>query len=193
MAENAAASPKPLPSQNTVIDPSSQAATLLNTNTTTLTQTQTPNVSNLPQNTQISSSSSVEHSQIPASPSLPSQQQQQQQQNVTAMSGYQIQQTLQRSPSMSRLSQINQQQPNQYGGVLRQQQQQQQQGLYGQMNFGGSASIQPNSQQNQQLGGANSSRSALLGQTGHLPMLTGTAAAAAQLNLPSQLLASVCF
>jgi len=192
MAENAAASPKPLPSQNTVIDPSSQAATLLNTNTTTLTQTQTPNVSNLPQNTQISSSSSLEHSQIPASPSLPSQQQQQQQ-NVTAMSGYQIQQTLQRSPSMSRLSQINQQQPNQYGGVLRQQQQQQQQGLYGQMNFGGSASIQPNSQQNQQLGGANSSRSALLGQTGHLPMLTGTAAAAAQLNLPSQLLASVCF
>jgi transcription initiation factor TFIID subunit 12 len=164
----------------------------LNTNTTTLTQTQTPNVSNLPQNTQISSSSSLEHSQIPASPSLPSQQQQQQQ-NVTAMSGYQIQQTLQRSPSMSRLSQINQQQPNQYGGVLRQQQQQQQQGLYGQMNFGGSASIQPNSQQNQQLGGANSSRSALLGQTGHLPMLTGTAAAAAQLNLPSQLLASVCF
>ena len=194
MAENAAASPKPLPSQNTVIDPSSQAATLLNTNTTTLTQTQTPNVSNLPQNTQISSSSSLEHSQIPASPSLPSQQQQQQQQqNVTAMSGYQIQQTLQRSPSMSRLSQINQQQPNQYGGVLRQQQQQQQQGLYGQMNFGGSASIQPNSQQNQQLGGANSSRSELLGQTGHLPMLTGTAAAAAQLNLPSQLLASVCF
>ncbi|XP_061949098.1 transcription initiation factor TFIID subunit 12b-like isoform X5 [Populus nigra] len=183
MAENAAASPKPLPSQNTVIDPSSQAATLLNTNTTTLTQTQTPNVSNLPQNTQISSSSSLEHSQIPASPSLPSQQQQ----NVTAMSGYQIQQTLQRSPSMSRLSQINQQQPNQYGGVLRQQQQQ---GLYGQMNFGGSASIQPNSQQNQQLGGANSSRSALPGQTGHLPMLTGTAAAAAQLNLPSQLLAS---
>ncbi|KAG6792245.1 hypothetical protein POTOM_001389 [Populus tomentosa] len=184
MAENAAASPKPLSSQNTVIDPSSQAATLMNTNTTTLTQTQTPNVSNLPQNTQISSSSSLEHSQIPASPSLPSQQQQQ---NVTAMSGYQIQQTLQRSPSMSRLSQINQQQPNQYGGVLRQQQQQ---GLYGQMNFGGSASIQPNSQQNQQLGGANSSRSALLGQTGHLPMLTGTAAAAAQLNLPSQLLAS---
>ncbi|KAH8521142.1 hypothetical protein H0E87_002267 [Populus deltoides] len=187
MAENAAASPKPLPSQNTVIDPSSQAATLMNTNTTTLTQIQTPNVSNLPQNTQISSSSSLEHSQIPASPSLPSQQQH----NVTAMSGYQIQQTLQRSPSMSRLSQINQQQPNQYGGVLRQQQQQQQQqGLYGQMNFGGSASIQPNSQQNQQLGGANSSRSALLGQTGHLPMLTGTAAAAAQLNLPSQLLSS---
>ncbi|KAG5229018.1 transcription initiation factor IID family protein [Salix suchowensis] len=184
MAESAAASPKPHPSPNTVIDPSSQTATSMNTNTTNLTQTQTLNVSNLSQNTQISSSSSLEHSQIPASPSLPSQQQQ----NVTAMSGYPNQQTLHRSP-MSRLSQINQQQPNQYGGVLRQQQQQQQQqGLYGQMNFGGSASIQPNSQQNQQLGGANLSHSALLGQTGQL-MLTG-AAAAAQLNLPSQLLAS---
>ncbi|KAJ6715166.1 TRANSCRIPTION INITIATION FACTOR TFIID SUBUNIT 12 [Salix viminalis] len=185
MAESAAASPKTHPSPNTVIDPSSQTATSMNTNTTNLTQTQTPNVANLSQNTQISSSSSLEHSQIPASPSLPSQQQQ----NVTAMSGYPNQQTLHRSPSMSRLSQINQQQPNQYGGVLRQQQQQQQQqGLYGQMNFGGSASIQPNSQQNQQLDGANLSRSALLGQTGQL-MLTG-AAAAAQLNLPSQLLAS---
>ncbi|KAI5594145.1 hypothetical protein POPTR_003G064100v4 [Populus trichocarpa] len=207
MAENAAAaaaasSPKPLPSPNTIIDPSSQpqpqpqqAATLTNTNTTNLTQTQ--NLSNLPQNTHISSSPSLDHSQISSSPSLqPPQQQQQpvlqqqpQQQNVTAMSGYQIQQTLQRSPSMSRSSQINQQQQNQYGGVLRQQQQQ---GLYGQMNFGGSASIQQNSQQNQQLGGANLSRSALLGQTGHLPMFTGAAAAAAaaQLNLPSQLLAS---
>ncbi|KAJ6942616.1 hypothetical protein NC652_008429 [Populus alba x Populus x berolinensis] len=210
MAENAAAaaaasSPKPLPSANTIIDPSSQpqpqpqqAATLTNTNTTNLTQTQTQNLSNLPQNTHISSSPSLDHSQISSSPSLQPQQQQQQQQpvlqqqpqqqNVTAMSGYQIQQTLQRSPSMSRLSQINQQQQNQYGGVLRQQQQ----GLYGQMNFGGSASIQQNSQQNQQLGGANLSRSALLGQTGHLPMFTGAAAAAAaaQLNLPSQLLAS---
>ncbi|XP_061981148.1 transcription initiation factor TFIID subunit 12b-like isoform X2 [Populus nigra] len=210
MAENAAAaaaaaasSPKPLPSPNTIIDPSSQpqpqpqqAATLTNTNTTNLTQTQTQNLSNLPQNTHISSCPSLDHSQISSSPSLqpPQQQQQQQQQpvlqqqpqqqNVTAISGYQIQQTLQRSPSMSRLSQINQQQQNQYGGVLRQQQQ----GLYGQMNFGGSASIQQNSQQNQQLGGANLSRSALLGQTG-LPMFTG-AAAAAQLNLPSQLLAS---
>ncbi|KAJ6415839.1 hypothetical protein OIU84_004602 [Salix udensis] len=205
MAENAAAaaaaaaasSPKPLPSPNTIIDPSSQsqpqqAATLTNTNAATLTQTQ--NLSNLPQNTQISSSPSLDHSQISSSPSLQSQHQQQQpilqqqqQQNVTAMSSYQIQQALQRSPSMSRLSQINQQQQNQFGGVLRQQQQ----SLYGQMNFGGPASIQQNSQQNQQLGSANLSRSALLGQTGHLPLLNGAAAAAAaQLNLPSQLLAS---
>ncbi|KAG5248758.1 transcription initiation factor TFIID [Salix suchowensis] len=204
MAENAAAaaaaasSPKPLPSSNTIIDPSSQsqpqqAATLTNTNAATLTQTQTQNLSNLPQNTQISSSPSLDHSQISSSPSLQSQHQQQQpilqqqQQNVTAMSSYQIQQALQRSPSMSRLSQINQQQQNQFGGVLRQQQQ----SLYGQMNFGGPASIQQNSQQNQQLGSANLSRSALLGQTGHLPLLNGAAAAAAaQLNLPSQLLAS---
>ncbi|KAF9685290.1 hypothetical protein SADUNF_Sadunf03G0039200 [Salix dunnii] len=208
MAENAAAaaaaaaasSPKTLPSPNTIIDPSSQsqpqqAATLTNTNAATLTQTQ--NLSNLPPNTQISSSPSLDHSQISSSPSLHSQhqqqqpilqqqQQQQQQQNVTAMSGYQIQQPLQRSPSMSRMSQINQQQQNQFGGVLRQQQQ----GLYGQMNFGGPASIQQNSQQNQQLGSANLSRSSLLGQTGHFPLLNGAAAAAAQLNLPSQLLAS---
>ncbi|CAN1218379.1 Transcription initiation factor TFIID subunit 12b [Linum perenne] len=104
------------------------------------------------------------------------------------MSGYQIQQpSLQRSPSMSRLSQMNQQQQNQFGGVLRQQQQQQ--GIYGQMNFGagGSASLQQNLQQNSHL-----SRSALLGQSGHLPMLTGAAAAAAaaHLNLQSQFLTS---
>ncbi|CAN1785508.1 Transcription initiation factor TFIID subunit 12b [Linum perenne] len=114
-------------------------------------------------------------------------QQQQQQNMAAAMSGYQIQQpSLQRSPSMSRLSQMNQQQQNQFGGVLRQQQQQQ--GIYGQMNFGagGSASLQQNLQQNSQnqigVGGntpANLSRSALLGQSGHLPMLTGAAAAAA--------------
>ncbi|CAN1785512.1 Transcription initiation factor TFIID subunit 12b [Linum perenne] len=127
-------------------------------------------------------------------------QQQQQQNMAAAMSGYQIQQpSLQRSPSMSRLSQMNQQQQNQFGGVLRQQQQQQ--GIYGQMNFGagGSASLQQNLQQNSQnqigVGGntpANLSRSALLGQSGHLPMLTGAAAAAAaaHLNLQSQFLTS---
>ncbi|CAN1218381.1 Transcription initiation factor TFIID subunit 12b [Linum perenne] len=117
-------------------------------------------------------------------------QQQQQQNMAAAMSGYQIQQpSLQRSPSMSRLSQMNQQQQNQFGGVLRQQQQQQ--GIYGQMNFGagGSASLQQNLQQNSQT---NLSRSALLGQSGHLPMLTGAAAAAAaaHLNLQSQFLTS---
>ncbi|KAJ7003234.1 hypothetical protein NC653_008468 [Populus alba x Populus x berolinensis] len=200
MAENAAAaaaasSPKPLPSANTIIDPSSQpqpqpqqAATLTNTNTTNLTQTQTQNLSNLPQNTHISSSPSLDHSQISSSPSLQPQQQQQQpvlqqqpqQQNVTAMSGYQIQQTLQRSPSMSRLSQINQQQQNQYGGVLRQQQQ----GLYGQMNFEFAAESTIGWCQFVSL---STSRPDWPPSYVHR---RSCCCAAAQLNLPSQLLAS---
>ena len=62
----------------------------------------------------------------------------------------------------------------------------QQTGMYSQMNFGGSAIQQAQNQQ--QLGGGaaggggggNLSRSALMGQTGHLsPMLSGQAAAAA--------------
>ncbi|CAK8560426.1 unnamed protein product [Lathyrus sativus] len=99
------------------------------------------------------------------------------------VSTFQLQQTLQRSPSMSRLNQIQPQQQQQ------QQIARQQAGLYGgQMNFGGSAAV---SAQQQQLSGgvgvgiggsaSNLSRSALMGQSGHFPMLSG--AGAAQFNL----------
>ncbi|KAJ9190387.1 hypothetical protein P3X46_001598 [Hevea brasiliensis] len=223
MAETAASSPKPIPSPNPMDpsppppqpQPQSQppptALTNSNSNTTPLTPPQpqvptpTTTMSNLPQNPQMASASldpQISSPPLPSQqqqPSIVQQQQQQQQQqpqqqlqqqNVTAMSSYQIQQSLQRSPSMSRLSQINQQQQNQYSGVLRQQQQQ---GLYGQVNFSGSGSIQQNLQQNsqnQQMSGANFSRSALLGQSGHLPMLTGAVAAAAAAQAQLNLLAS---
>lgn len=113
-----------------------------------------------------------------------------------AMANYQLQQNLQRSPSMSRMNQMQQQQQQQQQqqfGVMRQQAAA---GLYGQMNFGGGAAVaaamQQQSQQqnqNQNQNQQNMARSALIGQSGQLPVLSS--AAAAQFNLQSQLLSSV--
>jgi transcription initiation factor TFIID subunit 12 len=109
-------------------------------------------------------------------------QQQIQQQNLMGTSNFQIQQNLQRSPSISRSSQMQQQQQQQQYGLAATRQQAG--SIYGQMSFG---------QQQQQLGQmsqmANTSlnRSNLMGQTGHLAMLPNQAAAVA---FQSQLLAS---
>ncbi|KAI3802766.1 hypothetical protein L1987_30909 [Smallanthus sonchifolius] len=111
--------------------------------------------------------------------STQSQQQQQLIQQQQQPTNFQIHQ--QRSPSVSRLNHIQQQQ-QQYnlsaGNAAR---------IYGQMNF---ATGQQQNQQIGQIGNANLTRSNLMGQTGHLTMLPNQAAAAAQLNLQSQLLAS---
>ncbi|XP_019164124.1 PREDICTED: transcription initiation factor TFIID subunit 12b-like isoform X2 [Ipomoea nil] len=122
-------------------------------------------------------------------------------------SNFQMQQSLQRSPSMSRLSQVQQQQQQQFGMTR----QQMAAGLYGQMNFGGGGGGVPQQQQQQpqqqqqqnpqqqqmgqMVGGGNLSRSALIGQTGQLSMLPGqnvmaAAAATAQFNLQSQFLST---
>ncbi|VFQ96792.1 unnamed protein product [Cuscuta campestris] len=112
-------------------------------------------------------------------------------------SNLQIQQ-LQRSPSISRLSQVQQHQ--QQFGLTRQQAAA---GIYGQMNFGGCMPQQQQNLQQQQQpqqyqqnlqqmsAGMNLSRSALMGQTGHLSMLPGqsaiaSSAATAQFNLQPQ-------
>ncbi|XP_020113821.1 transcription initiation factor TFIID subunit 12b isoform X2 [Ananas comosus] len=109
------------------------------------------------------------------------QQQQQQQQNLmAASSGFQmnqIQQGLQRSGSMPRLTQIQQQYAAAAGAVR------QQAGMYGgQMSFGG-AQIQ---QQQQQMAGG-MSRAGMIGQVGQLPMLPGQTAA--HFGLQSQMIA----
>ncbi|XP_061364014.1 transcription initiation factor TFIID subunit 12b isoform X2 [Gastrolobium bilobum] len=113
------------------------------------------------------------------SPSMQQQSQQSQSMNMNPIASFQLQQTLQRSPSMSRLNQIQSQQQQQLG-LMRQQA-----GLYGgQMNFGAaaaSAQLQ-NQQQPSQLGGSNLARTAMIGQSGHFPMLSG---AGAQFNLLS--------
>ncbi|KAM0959603.1 hypothetical protein ACFX2I_024669 [Malus domestica] len=164
-----------------------------------------PNVS-LPQTQHISPPVGLDYAQKSTQQQQQLQQQSQslvqqsQNVNVNSMSNYQLQQSLQRTPSMSRMNQLqplsqNPQQQQQHFGMMRQQG-----GLYGQVNFGGPGGIQQQNQQQQQqnqaqqtqqLGGGNLSRSALIGQSGHLPMLSGPAAvAAAQFNLQPQLLAS---
>ncbi|KAM7483893.1 hypothetical protein LguiB_008476 [Lonicera macranthoides] len=90
-----------------------------------------------------------------------------------ATSNFQMQQSLQRSPSMLRLNQHQLQQ--QYGlaansAAMRQQGS----GMYGQMSFG-------------QINSSNLTRSALMGQASNLPMLP----AQSQPNLQSQFLALV--
>lgn len=184
MAENnlttSTSPPKALQSPIPMPDPSSSSSSSSSSSlTTALVSTQTP--------TTTSFSPSLD-SQQQQQQQIPQLFQQQQQNNVNAnvMSNYQIPHTLQRSPSISRLNQIQQQQQqqnSQYSNVLRQQ------AIYGQVNFG--QQNQPQSG-NQQLGSPSMSRSGFIGQTGHMSgMLPGQAsAAAAQFNLQSPLMAS---
>ncbi|XP_062008743.1 transcription initiation factor TFIID subunit 12b [Rosa rugosa] len=186
-----AATPNIIITQNPASNPSPQ------------TLSQSPQISSppLPQNQQlISPTVGLDYTQKPNQLQQQQPLVQTQNVNVNALSNFQLQQqqqqSMQRSPSMSRLNQIQQQQQNQnqsqqqqHFGMMRQQG-----NLYSQVNFGGSGAIQQQNQtqqqqQQQQIGGG--SRAALLGQSAHLPMLSGAAAAAAaQFSMQSQLLAS---
>ncbi|KAK7349291.1 hypothetical protein VNO77_06544 [Canavalia gladiata] len=192
MAESASgssASPKP-PS----MDPQNPSSSNPTIPSPSQQQQQSPNMHSLPPLPQAQDQQQQLHQQL--SPSMQQQsqplvmqQQQQQSQpmniNMNPMSNFQLQQALQRSPSLSRLNQIQpqQQQQQQQFGVMRQQS-----ALYGgQMNFGGGAAAgqlqnQQQQPQQQQLSGSNLSRSALIGQSGHFPMLSS---AGAQFNILS--------
>ncbi|CAK9179890.1 unnamed protein product [Ilex paraguariensis] len=203
MAESSTSPQKPIQTATNTMEPITQNPSSSSSN---------PNAA-MPSPLTISHSPSIEIPQI-SSPSLPQipltpsqqqqqQQQAQQQQQITVLpqqsQPQQLQQqnnsmmSLQRSPSMSRLNQMQQQYGMATGaGMVRQQA-----GVYGQMNFGGSNALQQQQQQQQlqniqqqQMGSANLTRSTLIGQTGHLPMLSGqaAAAAAAQFNLQTHLL-----
>ncbi|XP_076901119.1 transcription initiation factor TFIID subunit 12b-like isoform X2 [Bidens hawaiensis] len=124
-----------------------------------------------------------------------------QQQQLLQHQQFQIhQQGLQRSPSMSRLNHIQQQQYNNNNNInninnntnnnIPMSTGSNPARIYGQMNFtNGQQQQQQNQQQQQigQIGNASLARSNLLGQTGHLTMNPNQAA---QINLQSHLLAS---
>ncbi|KAL1341025.1 hypothetical protein HN51_027526 [Arachis hypogaea] len=204
-SQNPNPNPNPIPNSNPNPSMSAQSPSISN-----FSQQQSPSIHNIsspslpplpqdPQQSQQQQPQQQQQQQLQQQSQQQQQTQQQQQQQqqqslvmqqsqgmtMNPMSQFQLQQTLQRSPSMTRVNQMQSQQQQQQLGVMRQQA-----GLYGgQMNFGGSASAaaqlqnQQQQQQQQQLGGSSLSRSALMGQSGHFPMLSS--AGAAQFNLLS--------